>query len=550
MLHIETRAEQEKSQSTLSIAQRRGNLETLSPEVLGLILEWLPAKTLLNLSETCQKLHSECLGNGVLWRELLKADFRISLLVSGQFDSYHAVYRLIYKSQIIFEERNHVTFSGMLPDWMFTWSTLCSYPPRFSDEELPKGELTGGRRNIAWTEAHESAILKWGSEAAFQEQVLKKLFRGIKKVESIFPEEAQSRRKRLYKNLRLGEKYAMMEDVLVKNKSTPTYLSYFQPQLIGEHYISGRLHRFGRKQVREYMKFSRRLYDDAKSKMDDFSEANLVQCVLLTYVDLALKVETQFVRWKEFLEYSHKFVNRQQKVWKWQTEKGLCHQVQYRPTEKVQAKKSYREYIHTGDMSKFRLLRRHFEGLERISEWVGMNCWVLDVLDNPVKEILIDRDNIEAPLPGSNNDAKHLQRKIKVYLQSGREHDFRMALSSIVNIAKNRLQRSANLIEELESIIRNTDSNLLVSVETEVFVKDIYKVTSARLEDTDMKKMTTCNSLPRKLRKRRHCGARAAKTKKCGKAGTESTSGILAGSSQTDFISIPPKQAKLSVQNE
>ena len=111
----------------------------------------------------------------------------------------------------------------------------------FSDEELPKGELTGGRRNIAWTEAHESAILKWGSEAAFQEQVLKKLFRGIKKVESIFPEEAQSRRKRLYKNLRLGEKYAMMEDVLVKNKSTPTYLSYFQPQLIGEHYISGKV---------------------------------------------------------------------------------------------------------------------------------------------------------------------------------------------------------------------------------------------------------------------------------------------------------------------
>ena len=33
----------------------------------------------------------------------------------------------------------------------------------------------------------------------------------------------------------------MMEDVLVKNRSTPTYLSYFQPQLIGEHYINGKL---------------------------------------------------------------------------------------------------------------------------------------------------------------------------------------------------------------------------------------------------------------------------------------------------------------------
>ena len=108
-----------------------------------------------------------------------------------------------------------------------------------TDDELPMPELNGHRRNIGWSEAREAAVIKWQTESCFQEQALKKLFRVVKKVESLFPEEARNRRMRLFKTLRLGEKYSAMEDVLVKNRSTPTYLSYFQPQLIGEHYING-----------------------------------------------------------------------------------------------------------------------------------------------------------------------------------------------------------------------------------------------------------------------------------------------------------------------
>lgn len=47
-------------------------LEALSPEILGLMLDLLPAKTLLNLSETSRKLHSECIGNDGVWKSLLK----------------------------------------------------------------------------------------------------------------------------------------------------------------------------------------------------------------------------------------------------------------------------------------------------------------------------------------------------------------------------------------------------------------------------------------------------------------------------------------------
>ena len=112
-----------------------------------------------------------------------------------------------------------------------------------------------------------------------------------------------------------------------------------------------------------------------------------------------------------------------------------------------------------------------------------MNSWILDVLDTPVRETLVDRDNVVVPLPGRNNDAKDLQRKMNIYLASGKDQDFRSLLSAIVSIAKNRLRRSANLLEELEGLIRNENANLLVSVETEVFVKDIYKVTSAHLDE-------------------------------------------------------------------
>ena len=113
-------------------------------------------------------------------------------------------------------------------------------PPGLLDDELPKGEVSGSRRSIAWCEGFEAAVAKWGTEAAFQEHVLKRLARSQKKVESIYLQELQARRKRYYKRLRMGEKYSKMNDVLVKNKNTHIYMSYFEPQLIGEHYIDGK----------------------------------------------------------------------------------------------------------------------------------------------------------------------------------------------------------------------------------------------------------------------------------------------------------------------
>ena len=172
----------------------------------------------------------------------------------------------------------------------------------------------------------------------------------------------------------------------------------------------------------------------------------------------------------------------------------------------------FREFIHTGDVRKLRFLRRHFEGLEKISEWVDMNYWVLDVLDTPVKETLIDRDNIEITLPDRNSAAKDLQRKIKLYLMSGKNQDFRVVLSTIASIARNRLRHSATLIEELEGIIKNDDANLLVSVETELFVKNMTSHTHGTVN-----KSQTVGMIRPKLQARKRkvaCSKRMTRSKR------------------------------------
>lgn len=98
--------------------------------------------------------------------------------------------------------------------------------------------------------------------------------------------------------------------------------------------------------MKEYIKFANQLYDDAKSKLDHFSEADLVQCVLLSYNDLSNQTEDEsLIKCKVFLEYSYKFIARQQKVRRWQNEKGISHQMQYRSTEKVQSNESYRYFF-------------------------------------------------------------------------------------------------------------------------------------------------------------------------------------------------------------
>ena len=64
--------------------EERSALEVLSPEVLGLILEFLPAKTLLHLSETSRKLHSECIGNSAIWKGLLKVFLAFTIWYLGK----------------------------------------------------------------------------------------------------------------------------------------------------------------------------------------------------------------------------------------------------------------------------------------------------------------------------------------------------------------------------------------------------------------------------------------------------------------------------------
>lgn len=84
----------------------RSIFEMLSPEVLCLILEFLPAKTLLNLSETSRKFNSECIGNDGVWKDLLKVRFvkRQLQLILYKFGGKRAVFvtvRPINRSNVL-----------------------------------------------------------------------------------------------------------------------------------------------------------------------------------------------------------------------------------------------------------------------------------------------------------------------------------------------------------------------------------------------------------------------------------------------------------------
>lgn len=118
-----------------------------------------------------------------------------------------------------------------------------------------------------------------------------------------------------------------------------------------------------------------------------------------------------------------------------------------------------------GDVRRLRHLKRHFEGLEKINKWFDINSWILEIIDPNVRQTLMNTETADILKPGLTNEARELCKKIKTYLQSGKDYDFRMVLWTVSNIAKSRLKQSASLIKELEGVIKSDRSDLLVSVE-------------------------------------------------------------------------------------
>ena len=76
---------------------------------------------------------------------------------------------------------------------------------------------------------------------SFQEQALRRCVRSQRKIHSLFPKELMARRKRHYQKLRLEDHYSVMSEVLAKNKEQHSYMCFFEPQMIGEDYINGKL---------------------------------------------------------------------------------------------------------------------------------------------------------------------------------------------------------------------------------------------------------------------------------------------------------------------
>lgn len=104
-----------------------------------MILSYLPAKSLLNVSECNRRLRDLTQNCNSLWKHLCKTDFDADLTVKGSFPSFFILYQLLYKSRIILEDTDYSTFSGYLPDWLYYWSALSTKPPLPGFWNLPAG---------------------------------------------------------------------------------------------------------------------------------------------------------------------------------------------------------------------------------------------------------------------------------------------------------------------------------------------------------------------------------------------------------------------------
>lgn len=445
-------------------------MSSLSAEVLYIILSYLPAKSLLNLSECNRRLRDLCQNCNSLWKHLCKTDFDADLTVKGSFPSFFILYQLMYKSRIILEDTDYSTFSGYLPDWLYYWSALSTKPPLPGFYNLPAGrtkktwglteeDLTNYQikcnksgaavrleRYYTWTDGLEAALCKHKSKQRFHEVALKRCMRSQKQIHKTFPKASRSQRKRAFNKFQ--NEHRSLRNILSKQKDgVSEFLSYQSPHKIGQDYIEGYLHKSGIKQLESYIEFARRLEQEV-----DIAELSkdIPECVLLVYEKLSTTAHQRFISAEEFLDVAKDYFERVKRVWNWQNENGPDARQAFRDCPVVKAHPSYSAYIQSGSESHFRNLRLNFEGLEQLETWLEENQWITKLLDSNFISILRG-----VPLQKPANDLstqafQALRKMVKVFLKTGRRVDFDRILRRLAESARIFLHTHLEYVESLE----------------------------------------------------------------------------------------------------
>ncbi|KAM7434775.1 hypothetical protein ABFA07_015206 [Porites harrisoni] len=445
-------------------------LSSLSAEVLYIILSYLPAKSLLNVSECNRRLRDLCQNCNSLWKHLCKIDFDADLTVKGSFPSFYILYQLLYKSRIILEDTDYSTFSGYLPDWLYYWSALSTKPPLPGFRNLPAGrtkktwglteedltnyqlqssksrEIVRLERYYSWTDGLEAALCKHQSRQRFHEVALKRCMRSQKQIHKTFPKASRNQRKRAFNKFQ--NEHRSLKNILSKQKEgSGEFLSYQSPHKIGQDYIEGYLHKSGIKQLESYIEFAKQLEQGL-----DIAELtkDIPECVLLVYEKLSPTAHQRFIQAEEFLDVAKEYLERVKRVWRWQNENGTEVRKTFRDCPVVKAHPSYSAYIQTGNESHFKTLKLNFEGLEKLKTWLDENQWIIKLLDSNFISILRG-----APLQKSNNEVtaqaiQALRKMVKLFLKTGRRVDFDRILKRLAESARRFLHIHLEYVESLE----------------------------------------------------------------------------------------------------
>ncbi|KAK2551807.1 hypothetical protein P5673_027229 [Acropora cervicornis] len=446
-------------------------LSSLSAEVLDMILSYLPAKSLLNVSECNRRLLDLCRNCNFLWKHLCKIDFNADLTVKGSFPSFFLLYQLLYKSRIILEDTDHSTYSGYIPDWLYYWSALSTKPPLPGFSNLPAGrtkktwglkeedltnyQMQGNNsregvrleRYYSWTDGLEAALWKHKSRQKFHEVALKRCVRSQKQIHKAFPKASKNQRKRAFNKFQ--NEHRKLKNILSKQKEGASEILINQcPQKIGEDYIDGYLHKSGIKQLESYIEFAKQL--EREVGIEELIK-DIPECVLLVYEKMSPIARQRFIPAEEFLDVARVYLERVKQVWRWQNENGTEGRQAFRDCDVVKAFPPYSAYIQTGCESHFRTLRLNFEGLEILRTWLDENAWITQVLDSDLIDVVRGAPSNRTV----NNEPRAqpvqaLKKMVKVFLKSGRKVDFDKILKRLAESARIFLHSNLMLVDSLE----------------------------------------------------------------------------------------------------
>ncbi|KAK3702969.1 hypothetical protein QZH41_012413 [Actinostola sp. cb2023] len=451
---------------------------SLSPELLTLILSYLPAKSVLNVSETCRRLKELAFDCDVLWKRLCKLHLSIDLQVKGPFPSYFDIYQLLYKFNVIVK---HHIYGQYVPEYIYHWGALILYDynrhhrinymyrvsrlftkSRFMKTwDLTNSDLIkvrpGAVCSFVTSDGIDALKMKLGINRVqdFQKLVLQRCIRNQKKMSQQFISASILKRSRTFK--RHMRDNPDVKSILLTKELLTVLLDDFDdigmlseadlemmPQQVGMDFIKGHFHKTGFEQVKSYVLFVQTLQDKCNSRPH---LSKLIPVIATTvYEKLRGITKQRHITYIEYLDHADICCQRADEVHNWHCDISEDAKFEFR-THGIEEHKAYKKYILYGEDASFQSVKNHFEGLHNIGVWLLRNYWIKDLVGKTVVDLLEGED---IGLLSSLQKYKEVGEFVQKYLKTGKSKHFRKIIRKLWELSTQFLERNENNLDKLQ----------------------------------------------------------------------------------------------------